>query len=365
MNDKTQLNRPLKGLGKVTVGNDPNGNGVLTESVIQLPRDMYLHTPVKGLFTPDGCPTEWWWHTGTLKADDGRLFGFEINAAAFYPDGFTEVMLTDVSNQKHYQQTNPTIVLGDYWAESDPTKDWQVNLQDVHMSAPQADPTKNMVVKAKLVDGLSTINFDLKLSQKGLPLIVWGTGVTPTPTPPTTGTNNYYFSLTRLEATGTIEFTYGDSDAIETINVTGVTWMDHEWGLFSNKGKAVTWILQDMQLNNGVCISNYSLVSPVLNKATDGMATVLLETGESIYVKTTMTPTKSWSDALGKEFFTEITVEIPDFEANFVVNTLMNDQLFTAGAVYEGAGTVSGTMVTPGDATISTVEGTAWIEQTI
>ena len=90
---------------------------------IHLPADQYLHV---------GAPTEWWWHVGTLKADD-RIFGFEINAAgypAFTPVAkyaFTQVMLTDVSNVRHYQQTTPYLpphVDLSTWAESDPTKDW-------------------------------------------------------------------------------------------------------------------------------------------------------------------------------------------------------------------------------------------------
>ncbi len=86
-----------------------------SEVVLYLPKDQYLHV---------GAPTEWWWHTGTLKAG-GRVFGFEINTAAFYPLGFFQVMLTDVENQKHYQLTSLIPGIKD-WAESDPSKDWWV-----------------------------------------------------------------------------------------------------------------------------------------------------------------------------------------------------------------------------------------------
>jgi len=358
MSNQIQINRSSKGLSHINAGAAPIGKVELTAPVIELPRDMYQHLPA----TSEGCPTEWWWHTGTLTDGNGRVFGFEINAAAFYPGGFTEVMLTDVQNQKHYQQTSPVLSISDSWAESDPTKDWKVNLLDVSMSAPKADPTQNMVVTAKLVDGDTTVTFALNLSQKGLPLIVWGTGVTPVPANPTTATNNYYFSLTRLQASGTITIKKGNNTP-ESIAVTGTTWMDHEWGLFSNHGSAVTWILQDMQLNNGVCISNFSLTSPVLNKESDGQATVQSgENGASYYVKTKMTPTKSWT-AGDKEFFTEVKVVIPEYGAELVVTSLMNDQVFTLGAVYEGVGTVAGSMKV--GAAIVVVEGTAWVEQTI
>jgi len=68
-----------------------------SDVVLKLPQDMYLH---------EGAPTEWWWHTGTLRAGD-RTFGFEINAAGFDKDNlaFTQIMLTDVASQRHYKRT--------------------------------------------------------------------------------------------------------------------------------------------------------------------------------------------------------------------------------------------------------------------
>jgi hypothetical protein len=134
-----------------------------SKSVIHLPSDQYLHL---------GASTEWWWHIGTLKAGD-RIFGFEINAASFGAFGFTQVMLTDVKNNKHFQQTVPylpPVFDPKTWAQHDRGKDWFVNLGQVSMHAPKSDPTKNMKVKAGLTDEATntTVNFDLTLSQEGL-----------------------------------------------------------------------------------------------------------------------------------------------------------------------------------------------------
>ena len=130
-----------------------------SKSVIQLPKDQYLHL---------GAPTEWWWHTGTLQSLDGvETFGFEINAASFQAFGFTQVMLTRVSNNSHSQ--NSTVFTKgdefnpDTWAQSDVNKDWSVKLGTVSMHAPQSDPTKNMLVTAALGDGANNVQFDLKL----------------------------------------------------------------------------------------------------------------------------------------------------------------------------------------------------------
>ena len=92
-------------------------------SVIRFPIDQFQHL---------GAPTEWYWHTGTLRAGD-RVFGFEINAASFQKDklGFTQVSLSDVANNKHYQATVPYLGFQydpDHWAQANTTRDWHAQL---------------------------------------------------------------------------------------------------------------------------------------------------------------------------------------------------------------------------------------------
>jgi hypothetical protein len=184
-----------------------------SEYKIHLPDDQYLHI---------GAPTEWWWNIGTLKSGD-RIFGFEISAAG-YPEyspvekfAFTQVMLSDVANAKHYQKTTfylPPNVDLDTWAQSDPTKAWHAGLGTpaqgpyVAMDAPQGDPTQNMAVRANMADDATgtEIDFDLMLSQQGPPFMVFGTGVAHIrDNVPPLQANNYYYSLTRLQASGTVK----------------------------------------------------------------------------------------------------------------------------------------------------------------
>ncbi|HKR61945.1 MAG TPA: lipocalin-like domain-containing protein [Pyrinomonadaceae bacterium] len=322
-----------------------------SKSVIRLPADQYLHLD---------APTEWWWHIGTLKAGD-RVFGFEINAASFKLFGFTQVMLTDVSNGSHFQQTTPFFPFDpNAWAEHDPSKDWAVKLGEVSMHAPQSDPTRNMSLKAGLTDEATgtKVTFDLRLSQEGPPFIVWGTGVHPTPPPaPDLQHNNFYYSLTRLKASGSISV--GD----EKFDVTGVTWMDHEYGLFGTQEQRPKWILQDMQLDNGVCISNYSVDAPELDNKTASQATVQRADGTTYFVSSFVTPTgPTWtSPSSGLTYFMQLEVEIPAFEATLIVRSMVDSQEFytKGGSVYEGVASASGTF--EGE----TVSGTAWNEQRI
>ena len=409
------------------------GQNASADAGPSLPADHYAHP---------GAPTEWWWNVGTLRAGD-RTFGFEINAASYVGQGgfaFTQVMLTDVANNRHFQQTTP-FLSGPFncatWAESDPAKPWRVALGSpsnalstivvtnpgsgyqsapaveiagtggaeasanlnaaggvasidlwnvgkgyssepavtltggggtgatakavhafVNMSAPAGDPTQNMNVTARIVDPATgtVVTFDLTLSQQGPPFLVWGTGVVPMPL--TCGsalqTHNYYYSLTRLQASGTISI-----DG-ESFDVSGVTWMDHQYGAFTTAGKPVKWILQDMQLNNGVTISSFSLKEPVLNQPTMGMATVQSPNQPSTLTLSTITPRKEWqSPVSGNVYFVEVEVKLDLLGATLLVTTLVDSQEFPgSSSIYEGVGRVSGTFNN------QQVTGTAWLEQT-
>ncbi|RKT31120.1 lipocalin-like protein [Microbacterium sp. AG1240] len=409
--------------------------------VLRLPDDMYRH---------DGAPTEWWWHTGTLRAGD-RVFGFEINAASFTGQHFamTQVSLSDVSAARHYERTQ---VYGPapfgvfdvrHWAEGDPAKPWYARLGDpgwlvggfsvasagsgytsaptvsidgdgsgasgiavlddrggvtqivllkpgagytrtpavtltggggsgatavavrnsVTMTAPQSDPTRNIAVHSVLVDQetLDEVVFDLEFSQQGRPFFVWGTGIEPTATEQSLEKDNYYFSYTRLAASGTITV------AGHEYTVTGTTWMDHEYGFFGGgtSDTRVRWLLQDMQLSNGYTISNAGMIGegykPEIGVPVDAFATLQDADGELFYVSSTVTAVgELWtSPRTGNAYARQFRVEIPSFQADITVTTRLEDQEFSVGGapIYEGTAEPSGTFL--GD----DVSGDAWIEQ--
>jgi predicted secreted hydrolase len=357
---------------------------------VSLPKDMYAHTPVYiPIISEKGCQTEWWWHIGTLKSVDGkRTFGFEINACALYNPGaaFTEVMLTDVEKQIHYHESKSTIGVPLGWAETDQSKPWRVTLENVAMNGPQGDPTQDMTVQATLNQGPTKVEFDLTMTQDGAPLYVFGDGAAlhPGQAEPNLSENNYYFSLTRISTSGTIKIYSGEVLEPEIIEVAGETWMDHEWGNFTDKSssgktQSVQWILQDMQLENGITLSNFTLSPPTLDVPMKSMATVQLKPGgESHYVETSMTvvkevpftvatPTKTDPNKTqNRKYYTEIVVSVPEFGIEAFVKSSMPKQLF-AGGIYEGVGTVTAVVnaVDGSAAPAKEVKGTAWVEQNI
>lgn len=408
---------------------------------IHLPADHYLHR---------GAPTEWWWNIGTLRAGE-RIFGFEITASCYRDRGvaFSQIMLTDVANRKHYQRTAwfvpPLGVDPDNWAEHDVTRDWHVGLGSVSsqlsvidvtaagsgysdlaaveigggggsqavaypvvkdgkiasitlvnpgrgystaptihikdltgkgasaravpsyvtMDAAWGDPTQGMAVTALLVDveSATRVTFDLKLTQQGAPFLVLGSGVLPL-LPAAHGTqlqtNNFYYSLTRLQASGSIAID-GESFA-----VTGLTWMDHEYGAFGSAEKPVKWILQDMQLDNGWCISNFALPpagAPLQPGQTlSGFATLQNPEGTmSVDFLTSTKLGKPWkSPNSGITYFMELQVTLAD-RSHFTVTSLIEPQEFFAPGsyVYEGVASVTGSFRG------RNVTGTGWNEQAL
>lgn len=359
----------------------PSRNPVQT-SGITLPADQYAH---------NGAPTEWWWHIGTLQTADGRQFGFEINACGANVTEatlvFTEIAIADVKNQIHYQIVNdhvyPSGTTVPKWAEDDTSKPWFVNVSgiasnptngSVLMEAINGNPL-NMAVQASFVDATTNTQcvINLRLLQQGPPLLVWGTGVHPVNSGGTPITdNNYYYSLTNLNASGSIIINN------EVFEVTGVTWMDHEYGAFPNPpgGKNI-WTLQDMQLANGLHLSNYTKfeVMPQNNVPMPSNATLLLPTGESVFVDTVTTPMNPMI-INNNTYFAKFKVEITSkghSHIQFIIENTCPNQVFVdplkLNSGYEGVAKcdmiVSIHLSEKITRDVIVSSGTAWIEQSL
>lgn len=318
---------------------------------IELPRDQFEHI---------GAPKEWWWHTGTLWCGD-RRFGFEINLSGVSdwdpPYQYAELMITDVQEKKHYQFTGGQF-WEQTWAQSNPDNPWFVRMSGnahggwrVEMTS-HVDTPFTMNVSTQFSNGINRCAINLTMEQNAPPLLVWGTGVKEfVPTAPTPlSRNNYYYSFTKLDAHGEIEI-----DGV-TYPVQGMTWMDHEYGAFATNTK---WILQDAQLSNGYHLSNYATNEPVVEGVRiKSHVTILEPMGDSIFVESFVTPVGPvWVAPDKTAFCMTMIVEIPAFDVWLKFESLMPDQQFRGGGVYEGVAAVTGRFGSVD------VTGTGWIEQ--
>ena len=199
----------------------------------QFPRDHGAH--------PD-FQTEWWYYTGVLATADGRPFGFQFTIfrraiSPFAHSSNSEFRANDIY-MAHFSVSD--IANGDFYhdvryarggaglagATVDPfyrvwLEEWQVSAED--------DATN----KTHITAASANFAIDLHLYQMKLPALQGENGLSPKSAE--IGNASYYYSLTRLLTEGGI--TIGD----QTFDVSGFTWMDHEFSTSALGENAQGW----------------------------------------------------------------------------------------------------------------------------
>ncbi|HKO56842.1 MAG TPA: lipocalin-like domain-containing protein [Thermoanaerobaculia bacterium] len=190
----------------------------------------------------DAYRTEWWYYTGHLTADDGRRFGFELT---FFRVGITTApaenrwdlrhvalahfAITDVGAKRfrYYEKLNRSSpftaqaasghldVFNEGWrAWTAPDGSWR-------LSAAQGDDA-----------------IDLTLVSRKPPAIHGQNGISIKA--PIEGYASHYYSMTRLEVTGTVNGR----------RCRGLAWMDHEFGSSALREGQQGWDWYSIQLDN-------------------------------------------------------------------------------------------------------------------
>lgn len=204
--------------------------------------------------------TEWWYFTGHLSTAQGRRFGYELtffrrgidspdvwnnpSAWAMRHLYFAHFALTDEANNqfrfgeklsragigKAGSQEGHLTVWIDRWSVKAVTPDHR----QFHLQAQTEDFSINLMVeprKPPVIHGTHGI------SRKG----------------PQPEQASHYYSLTRLHTTGSV--------VVEgvSMNVHGMSWMDHEFGSADLASHLVGWDWFSLQLDNNVDIMAYGL----------------------------------------------------------------------------------------------------------
>lgn len=199
----------------------------------QFPRDYGAHSDFQ---------TEWWYYTGVLETAEDRRFGFqftifrraiappaalsgsEFRANEIYMAHFT---VSDIENQDFYHDVRYARGgAGLAGAVVDPfyrvwLEDWSVSAKD--------DAANKTRIRAASAD----FAIDLHLYQMKRPALQGDNGLSPKSAE--IGNASYYYSLTRLLTEGGI--TIGD----QTWDVSGFSWMDHEFSTSALGGEAQGW----------------------------------------------------------------------------------------------------------------------------
>jgi predicted secreted hydrolase len=191
---------------------------------------------------------EWWYYTGNLDAADGRRFGYQLTFFRIGVDPqpanrsrwavrdlfMTHLALTDV-NGGRYRFTDRMNRAGPGWAGAATgayrvwNEDWEAALEPGgvhHLRAPAPG-----------------FGLDLHLTEDRPAALHGDRGYSPKGSAP--GNASQYYSLTRMPTRGTITI---DGRAI---NVTGQSWMDHEFGTSFLEAGQVGWDWFSIQLSDG------------------------------------------------------------------------------------------------------------------
>ena len=201
--------------------------------------------------------TEWWYYTGHLKSSSGKEFGFQLtffrsglkdltlekNSSAWKAEDlyFAHFALSDLSRRKFYfWQKMDRTVLGRAGSRTDRYQvwvgDWSAQLtREAHILTAKA-PGREMDLALRPLKR-PVLHGEQGLSRKG----AGG------------GQATYYYSLTRLEAAGTLRLDQ------EVFPVDGEAWMDHEFGSNQLAPDQMGWDWFGLQLEDGSEIMLYQI----------------------------------------------------------------------------------------------------------
>ncbi len=303
--------------------------------------------------------TEWWYYTGHLRTENGRRYGFEVT---FFRAGVSReprgsawdlrdlapahFAVTDVEEKdfRFYEKLNRASVFTAGAAEGK---------LDVFNEAWRA--TTNPDGSWRLVAKEGRDALDLILRSRKPPAVHGQNGVSVKAQGE--GFASHYYSMTRLEAAGTIN---GQ-------RATGQAWMDHEFGSAALRENQQGWDWFSIQLDNDAELMLYII------RRTDGTPDVtssgslIASDGRVIHIRhdqLRITPLARWkSPKSGATYPVRWRVEVPSFNVALSVTPLMNAQeLLTKASTrvtyWEGACDVTGTF--GGVA----VRGEAYVEMT-
>ena len=307
--DDVQLGLPGKPFGRLT-----------------LPLDDRMH--------PDAT-TEWWYFTGHLQTEDGQRYGYELVAFKFtdMPYQLGPLTLTK-SYEVDFAVTSETE--GRFFSDTRLLLPLPIYRMDEHRLDVQLGPTR--------IKAIAPFTYRLQTSsgEQSLDLLVRAIK------PPIaqaddgwvlmgTGGGSYYSSVTRLETNGKLTV-----DGV-TKNVTGLSWMDHQWGSWDWAG-VPGWDWMSIQLDSGD-----DLMVFVFHEGGDQLVTLYRADGSIVTLRDfTLTATSQWSSPdSGATYPSGWRLLIPDIQADLIVTpVLVNQEVvnkdYPEGTYWEGSNTVTG-----------------------
>lgn len=297
--------------------------------------------------------TEWWYYTGHLQAKNGRPFGFELTFfRRAVPPGKVKTQpsewsvnhlylahfaVTDIAGRRfQFSDKLSRAALGKAGAEESRLRVWI----DDWRAETKNDPAGSHFLSAR--DGALALALTLRPVK---PLVIHGQdGISRKGA--AAGQASHYYSFTRLATAGTIAI------GGEQFEVTGTSWMDHEFGSADLGEDLVGWDWFSIQLEDESELMLYRLRRRDGSSDPASSGTVVSSDGRTRHLSVTdvrIESTETWtSRESGAVYPNRWRLVIPSLELTMDIVPLLDQQeLRTSRSTqiiyWEGAVAVSGT----------------------
>ncbi len=310
---------------------------------IKFPRDFGPHPEYQ---------TEWWYYTGNLEAENGRLFGYQftIFRRALTPENLqsqspnpqsdwrsnqvylAHFAISDVANSAFYPHERFSRgAAGLAGAQAEPYRVWLEDWVIAEIAPGQV----------RLLAQTEDVGLDIILTQT-LPPILHGDGGL-SPKGPEPGNASYYYSQVRQQSAGTVRI------GNQVIPVTGLSWKDHEYSTSALSPGAIGWDWFSLQFDNGTALMFFQIRREDGTLESFSSGTFIAADGTTTHLDRAdweLTVTDIWtSPQSGAEYPAGWRIRVPKLELELAGRPLMPNQELNVSTVYwEGAVEFSGTL---------------------
>ena len=292
---------------------------------------------------------EWWYYTGNLVASDGHRFGYQLTffrvGVDFAPvnpsrwavrDLYTAHFAVSDLDRDQFRHAEKLSRAGIGWAGAE-TKSYRVWNED--WEARQDDSGHH---RLKAIEAGMAVDLDLAPGKRPIPQGENGVSQKGE----AAGNASHYYSLTRMPTRGVIEIEG------KRYEVSGTSWMDHEFGTSFLEPGQIGWDWMSIQLDDGTDLMLYQF------RRTDGArdrhsnGTLVDINGESRRLSAeqfTLTPVDYWtSPTSGARYPIAWRIEIPDKAISMTARAAIRNQELetnesTRVTYWEGATVLEGT----------------------
>lgn len=292
---------------------------------------------------------EWWYLTGNLDGPAAERFGFEltlfryalapkveseqINPSAWHANQvyIGHFAVTDVAGQKFYfAERFSRAGVGLAGATASPFRVWLENWSLASID----DADSLWQLRASAAD----IELDLSLRPIKPPILNGDRGLSQKSDKP--GNATYYYSIPRLQSDGTLRING------TTHSVSGLSWLDREWGSSGLSADQQGWEWFAVQLSDGSDLMFYSLRLRDGNQDPHSAGTWVNPEGQSTALSADdvrLEVLEYWDSPLGGRYPSGWRVEVQVLDLELQLEPVLDAQeLNTTPRYWEGAVDVSG-----------------------